>query len=806
MEGGVPRPLGKPLIELMTQFELDAQKLYRDHTGVLDNIHNVLADDKEFLILTLEEVARKALGLNPDSLAGSDRYAIHKALSRQSFYIIPNQAISATESYTIRPKEQSKIIDTVVQWVREYQDHRSNLSVGRTVKNTENHPLEKFVRKARRLILRSRRIRSPTTAHALGPTAKKLCPGETEDGMVYSKVPVESFSDTDRLILDYLRFWVLPPLVMRAGMLKTAGSVILRSTGMYRELPLTPATGYLFLQELGVFTPWENIHILSEQLSLPGHGISATSDRITEESNRLCDQLDSESFEDTMKDLRKDWGNLPVFCVDHVGAAEIDDGFSLEHIPGLEDEFWIHVHVANPSAFVPPDHPLGRHAAYHKRTFYSPERTYPMFPVALTRTRFSLASDRPTLTFSAKVNMDGAILETNVRNGYIRNVIFITPDRLRKLFGLDRDLIPSMTLTVGGTMPKHVRAEIQDHIDDDHQSLLHTIRRLLSARRELRIKKGAMESAHPERSQPLVSVGSKSIAPFSAQLQQAHHYVGDPVIQLTGFIVDPFEPVDSTRHDLVSHVMLLAGEIAAQWCKDRGIPLVFTGTVYHPEYPRVTSENLGHERDALFHLGLPKGLTSSKPIFHASLGMDQYTKCTSPLRRFSDLLGHWQIEAALRHEAEQGAPSSAASHVPVLPFSVTDIDTIIARSDWQNLRKDRAQSRSRDFWACQLLFRALYFDAVELPETFQCMIVGQTIERKAPTIQKDDHQYIGSLLPFGLRCLVTVENEIENVELGDLVEVKLSYVELYYISVVVRLVRLIKRSPNGLFAAKGFLI
>src|SRR5204862_3931333 len=171
-----------------------------------------LADDKEVLILTLGEIAEKALGLGSDSLTGAELYAIHKALRRRSFYIIPNQAISVTESYTIRPREQSKIIDTVVQWVREYQDYKASLSMGRAVKSIENHPLEKFIRKARRLVLRSRRTRSPTTVHALSPTAKRLSAAETEDGMVYSKVPVEQFSDTDRLILDYLRFWILPPL------------------------------------------------------------------------------------------------------------------------------------------------------------------------------------------------------------------------------------------------------------------------------------------------------------------------------------------------------------------------------------------------------------------------------------------------------------------------------------------------------------------------------------------------------------------------------------------------------------------
>jgi exoribonuclease-2 len=41
---------------------------------------------------------------------------------------------------------------------------------------------------------------------------------------------------------------------------------------------------------------------------------------------------------------------------------------------------------------------------------------------------------------------------------------------------------------------------------------------------------------------------------------------------------------------------------------------------------------------------------STTPLRHAGLGLDTYTQATSPIRRYSDLLTHFQLKAHLRGE------------------------------------------------------------------------------------------------------------------------------------------------------------
>jgi len=57
-------------------------------------------------------------------------------------------------------------------------------------------------------------------------------------------------------------------------------------------------------------------------------------------------------------------------------------------------------------------------------------------------------------------------------------------------------------------------------------------------------------------------------------------------------------------------------------------------------------------------------LSTDGPASHAGLGLEAYVQSTSPIRRYSDLVAHWQVKAALRQlrlaEAEPPAAAAAA--------------------------------------------------------------------------------------------------------------------------------------------------
>jgi exoribonuclease-2 len=103
---------------------------------------------------------------------------------------------------------------------------------------------------------------------------------------------------------------------------------------------------------------------------------------------------------------------------------------------------------------------------------------------------------------------------------------------------------------------------------------------------------------------------------------------------------------------LVTEAMLMAGEAVARFALEREIPIPFAQQPppERPEKPQDLAAMYAYRRQMR-----PSQLsTVAGP--HAGLGLELYTRATSPLRRYSDLLVHQQLRAFLR----TGAPLEAA--------------------------------------------------------------------------------------------------------------------------------------------------
>ncbi|EAW10966.1 exoribonuclease II [Aspergillus clavatus NRRL 1] len=794
IEGGVPRPIGAPLLQSMIDFDTKLQEFYRDHAQTLDNIHETVADEEDRLAYTLEELACKALGKDKEELDETILFAVHQAVRRKPFLIENDRSSLFTNHYLVQPKRVAKVLDQVVQWTHEHQDHLLRAATGRVsgrdVPKITDHPMQRFLQKAQRLIALSRRARSPTTMASVGPTAQRYEPGQDGKPMVYREMPTEPFNDNDRKIIEYLLLWCIPPRRMTSGSLRSTGSYIMRATGMYTTLDLNASTVQLFLQELGVIAPWENLRLLDQSLALPGHGISKKSDAMWQNVQEACEKLNKEGLSDSMESLRTDWGDLAVYCVDNPDAQEIDDGVSLERVPGSTDTFWIRIHIANPSAFVNRDSTIMEYAAMRNQTLYVPERTYPMLPSSLTQSHFSLAPGRPTLTFSAKINLQGEVLETEIANGIARNVIYITHDKLRSLFEPSTD--SPEVLAVGGQFTKeHSREGMRSTLTPEDQDTFHTLRKLMLAFREYRLKNGAMEL--PSRPDTSVSVipGTESMRPFNMDVTNGHYFLGDPIIQLRSGNTNPHEVPDVTKRNLISTLMNFACWVSGKWCAERNIPAVYDGTWYHPEYPRLTNENAaGYGGQGWLHYAAPKGISSSTPVPHIPLGLDTYVKSTSPLRRYIDLIAHYQIEAALRFEHEHSRQLDATQDTAVLPFSQADVDEYISRSRWKSNRIRDCDTASKQFWACMLLFRAFYFGECDLPETFTCLV--HKPYNSTPMAGTEFGQgYSGVITSLGVRCQILAPN-MPDIDILSIVTARITSVDLSRMIVVVEATQVLK--------------
>lgn len=801
-EGGLPRPLGAPLLQVMANFEAHVLDFYREHSNLLDDLHDIVADDSEYLRLSLEEVTMKVLGIEESELNSVNLFAMHRAIRSHPFIIEKDSWSYFSAMYLVQPKRIAKIVNQVTDWVHEHQDYLLRAVMGKETPGFVIHPMQQFIQKAQRLIRLSRKVRSPTIMASVGPSSQKFQPGQDGKPLVYREVLTEKFNENDRTIIEYLQLYAIPSVIMPSGALRSTASHIMRATGMYNTLGLSESSTRLFLQELGVVAPWENLGLLDQVLLLPGHGMSLLGDMKWEEIEENAQNI-SEPLPDSMKDLRKDWGDLPVYCVDDAPAQEIDDGVSLERVPGSDDTFWVRIHVANPTAFLKHDDPTVEYAGSRLATTYVPERTYPIFPTALTQGHFSLTAGRPTLTFSAKMNLQGEILDTEITNGTIRNVISLTHATLRNFLKNSESKSSAGVLTVGGNFieppPTHGKV-LRDKLSMEDKETFNILRQLMLGFRAQRQKNGAMDlPARPDTSVS-VQMGSTPAKPYDMQVTEGKYFVGDPIIQLRMHDLDPHEVPDESKENLIALLMNLAGHVAGRFCADRNIPAVFNGTWYDPEYGRVTPQNLADfGGQSFFQLSLPKVVSASGPIPHHILGLDAYVKSTSPLRRYTDVIAHYQIEAALRFEHEHDRPFNALTDTPndtnpelpsILPFTKTDLDTHIFTSQPIKTRLREVSSFSSQHWACMLLFRAFYFGECELPDSFPVLL--QT-PRLVP--EREGTVYSGTITNLGVDCVVTIPEECpgkEGCDIFGVVEAIITAVDMATLEVKMEATRLVK--------------
>jgi len=293
---------------------------------------------------------------------------------------------------------------------------------------------------------------------------------------------------------------------------------------------------------------------------------------------------------------RRDLTHLKVYTIDDASTLEIDDGLSWEVLPDGREQLW--VHIADPTRWITPGDDLDLEARRRSTTLYLPTGMIPMFPSEIATGPMSLNQGQEccALSFGVVLAPDGSVADYT-----------IAPTRIKPTYRLTYEDVNEM-LELG------VQAEPE----------IAAIARWVTLRSQWRQAQGAISIHMPEAS---IKVQDDEVT-----------------IQLLD---------DSQARQLVAEMMILAGEVAARYGQAHNLPLPFRNQP-QPELPPET-ELLqlppGPVRYSAIRRCMPRSEVSLTPARHASLGLDTYAQVTSPIRRYSDLLAHFQIKAHLRGEA-----------------------------------------------------------------------------------------------------------------------------------------------------------
>ncbi|NMG57624.1 RNB domain-containing ribonuclease [Geitlerinema sp. P-1104] len=294
---------------------------------------------------------------------------------------------------------------------------------------------------------------------------------------------------------------------------------------------------------------------------------------------------------------RLDLTHLKVYTIDDASTQEIDDGLSLEFLDGDRQRLW--VHIADPTRWLTPGDELDLEARRRCTTVYLPTGMTPMLPPELATGPMSLNSGQTccALSFSIILNPDGSVEEFSIHPSLVKPTYRLTYDDVDEMLELG------------------VRAEPE----------IIAIAEWAKTRHRWRQSQGSIFIDMPE---------------------SAIKVKDDEVI---------IEVLDnSASRQLVAEMMILAGEVAARYAQEHNLAIPFR----HQSQPELPPEEelmqlpAGPVRACAIRKCMPRSEMSVFPNRHASLGLDTYTQVTSPIRRYTDLLTHFQLKAHLRGDTQ----------------------------------------------------------------------------------------------------------------------------------------------------------
>ncbi|BAZ83448.1 ribonuclease R [Sphaerospermopsis kisseleviana CS-549] len=333
---------------------------------------------------------------------------------------------------------------------------------------------------------------------------------------------------------------------------------------------------------------------------------------------------------------RLDLTHLKVYTIDDESTTEIDDGLSCENLADGRQRLW--VHIADPTRWLMPEDELDLEARKRGSTVYLPTGMIPMFPEVLATGPMSLVQGKIccALSFGVVLDESGAVEDYTIHPTLIKPTYRLTYEDVDEMLELG------------------VQAEPE----------IEAIANLAQKRKTWRYNQGAISINMPE---AMIKVKDDDIS------------------------IDILD--DSPSRQLVAEMMILAGEVAARYGQTHNIPLPFRGQP-QPELPpeeELLQLPAGFVRFCALRRCMPKSEMSITPVRHAGLGLDTYTQATSPIRRYSDLLTHFQLKAHLRGED--------------LPFSAEQLKEVMMTVSTTTQELTMVERQTNRYYALEYLRR-----------------------------------------------------------------------------------------------------
>jgi exoribonuclease-2 len=322
---------------------------------------------------------------------------------------------------------------------------------------------------------------------------------------------------------------------------------------------------------------------------------------------------------------REDFTNLFTFTIDDETTRDFDDALSLEV---TSTGYNLYVHIADAANYIEIGSPLDKRASNLGMSVYMPSGTVSMFPKILSEEIMSLkkGEEKYCLTFLTKFDADLNIISKQIFESVIKVCENLSFEEASKRLLENDEIFSALN-------------KIANKLFND------------------RLKNNAIEFVNPD-IKVLVE--------------------GDDIKIRRRSALNPSSVI-------VKELMILTGYQAASYCLVNNIPCIYI-TQDEPTERVNLETRIIDDRVVLYNIvkKMKRSNLMVSPFKHYALGLECYTQCTSPIRRYHDLIIQRQLKASLRGQEP--------------PYSREQIIEVSATSESYKKNLGAAQKEEKNYW------------------------------------------------------------------------------------------------------------
>ncbi|CAM3471641.1 ribonuclease catalytic domain-containing protein [Polaromonas hydrogenivorans] len=335
--------------------------------------------------------------------------------------------------------------------------------------------------------------------------------------------------------------------------------------------------------------------------------------------------------------------DVKAFSIDDSSTTEIDDALSVQGLGS--GVITLGIHIAAPGLAVLPGSPIDAVGRARMSTVYMPGYKLTMLPDDVVQA-YTLQEGRNCPALSLYLTMDEATLEITKSLTRLDQVPIVSNLRHD---ALDNTFTEAFFEAAQLAAPVDVQWGVE-------MTFLHRLARHLKGQRE--IVRGKPENFNRP------DYNFKLDNPTGGEPQ------GDETVSIS--TRQRGAPLDL----IVAEAMILANSTWGQWLAEHGVPGIYRSQASMAPGVKVRM--------------------GTKALPHAGIGVKSYAWCTSPLRRYTDLVNQWQIIAVTKH---------GRSAALVAPFKPKDADlfSVISCFDAAYSAYNGFQSGIERYWTLKYL-------------------------------------------------------------------------------------------------------